>query len=131
MPATLATRRWQERVGLPSTCTVHAPHWAMPQPYFVPFMSSTSRNTQSNGMSSETSTETGLPFTLNETAIGRPSAFETSGNDKTRRYTGSGVLTGGTIRDSPAIASAIGVEAAGLSNSPSQRAITTVAKQLP
>ncbi len=26
----------QERVAAPSTCTVHAPHKAMPQPYLVP-----------------------------------------------------------------------------------------------
>ena len=37
----------QERVGTPSTCTVQAPHSAMPQPNFVPVMPSTSRNTQS------------------------------------------------------------------------------------
>ena len=25
-----------ERVGAPFRCTVHAPHWPIPQPYFVP-----------------------------------------------------------------------------------------------
>ena len=27
---------WHERTGCPSTCTVHAPHSAIPQPYLVP-----------------------------------------------------------------------------------------------
>src|SRR5678809_1808744 len=48
-----------------------------------------------------------------------------------RSYTGSGVLTAGTRNDSPAMASTTGVEAAGLSNSPSHLAMTTVARQLP
>ena len=26
----------QERTAAPSMCTVHDPHWAMPQPYLVP-----------------------------------------------------------------------------------------------
>jgi hypothetical protein len=29
---------------------VQAPHWAMPQPYFVPFRPNSSRTTQSNGV---------------------------------------------------------------------------------
>src|SRR4030088_1453978 len=45
----------QERVATPSTCTVQAPHSAMPQPNFVPVMPSTSRRTQSNGVSPSTS----------------------------------------------------------------------------
>ena len=35
--STGADGRTQERTGAPFRCTVHAPHWAMPQPYFVPF----------------------------------------------------------------------------------------------
>src|ERR1700752_449915 len=42
----------QERTGLPSMCTVQAPHCAMPQPYFVPVIPSISRSTHNNGMSS-------------------------------------------------------------------------------
>jgi hypothetical protein len=45
------TGRRQERRGLPSICTVQAPHWAMPQPNLVPVMPSTSRSTQSSGVS--------------------------------------------------------------------------------
>jgi hypothetical protein len=36
--------------------TVQAPQSAMPQPNFVPFIPSTSRNTQSSGVSPSTST---------------------------------------------------------------------------
>ena len=41
---------------LPLTCTVHAPHWPMPQPNLVPFRLSMSRNTHRRGMSAATST---------------------------------------------------------------------------
>src|SRR5580700_1993070 len=54
----------QERVGAPSTCTVHAPHSAMPQPNFVPVMPSTSRNTQRSGVSPSISTLCVLRLTL-------------------------------------------------------------------
>ena len=35
-PAAALTGSEHERVGVPLRCTVHAPHWPMPQPYFVP-----------------------------------------------------------------------------------------------
>ena len=54
----------QERVATPSTCTVQAPHSAMPQPNFVPVMPSTSRSTQSSGVSPSTSTLCVVPLTL-------------------------------------------------------------------
>src|SRR3569833_4493676 len=47
---------WQDQIGRPSRCTVHAPHCAMPHPNFVPVMPSTSRNTHNSGMLSGTST---------------------------------------------------------------------------
>src|SRR5712671_6600540 len=53
------------RVGAPSTCTVHAPHSAMPQPNFVPVMRSTSRSVHSSGVSSGTSAFMVLPLTFN------------------------------------------------------------------
>ena len=34
---------------MPSTCTVQAPHWAMPQPNFVPVRPIVSRMTQRSG----------------------------------------------------------------------------------
>src|ERR1700679_3734791 len=53
---TSPTASWQERTGLPPTCTVQTPHWAMPQPYLVPTRLSWSRSTHRRGMSSGTST---------------------------------------------------------------------------
>src|SRR4051812_23383554 len=52
-----------ERRGRPFRCTVHAPHWATPQPYFVPVSLSSSRTTHSKGVSGSTSTLTFLPLT--------------------------------------------------------------------
>src|SRR3569833_3788826 len=63
----------QDRNGLPSICTVQAPHWAMPQPNLVPVNCRLSRNTQSSGVSGSTSTEWDLPFTLIEKAAIDPS----------------------------------------------------------
>jgi len=36
LPTIDETGAMHERVATPSTCTVQAPHWAMPQPYLVP-----------------------------------------------------------------------------------------------
>ena len=44
-----------ERVATPSIWTVQAPHWAMPQPYFVPVSPIESRNTQRSGVRGSTS----------------------------------------------------------------------------
>src|SRR5689334_1123316 len=68
-PCRLSTVVMQERVAVPSTCTVQAPHSAMPQPNLVPVMPSTSRNTQSSGVSLSTSTRCVVPFTLMLTAM--------------------------------------------------------------
>src|SRR5688572_1623862 len=56
LPATLSTGVTHERVGTPSTCTVHEPHMALPHPYFVPVIPSVSRSTQRIGVSPATST---------------------------------------------------------------------------
>src|ERR1051326_9132399 len=50
-PAALETGVTHERIASPFKCTVHAPHWEMPQPYLVPLRSSTARSTQRSGMS--------------------------------------------------------------------------------
>jgi hypothetical protein len=55
VPTAPLTGNEQERVATPSTCTVHAPHCAMPQPYFVPVKPTFSRIAQSNGVSGSTS----------------------------------------------------------------------------
>ena len=48
---TALTGSTHDRAGPSPTCTVQAPHWAMPQPNLVPVRPSTSRSTQSSGMS--------------------------------------------------------------------------------
>jgi hypothetical protein len=65
----LSTGVIQERVGSPLTCTVQAPHNAIPQPNFVPVMPSTSRNTQSSGVSPSTSTLCVFPLILMRKAM--------------------------------------------------------------
>src|SRR6516225_650235 len=57
---------------MPSTCTVHAPQRATPQPNFVPFMPRRSRKTHSNGMSGDASTVWDLPLMFNVTMIDLP-----------------------------------------------------------
>src|SRR6266705_6708920 len=73
LPAAAETGVMHERAGLPSTCTVHAPHSAMPQPNFVPVIPSTSRITQSNGVSSSTSTLRDLPLIVRDCVMCRSS----------------------------------------------------------
>src|ERR1700689_1849612 len=68
--AAAATGVWQLRTALPLRCTVHAPHWPMPQPYFVPFSFRTSRMAHNRGMSAGTSTVVDRPFTVSWKAIG-------------------------------------------------------------
>src|ERR1019366_2503195 len=53
-----------ERSGSPPRNTIHAPHCAIPQPNFVPVRPSSSRSTQSKGVSASTSTSYFLPFTF-------------------------------------------------------------------
>src|SRR2546421_661280 len=57
------TGSWQERTGAPATCTVHAPHCAIPHPNLVPVRPNTSRSTHSSGMSAGTSTVRDSPLT--------------------------------------------------------------------
>src|SRR5258705_13938142 len=54
--------------GLPFMKTVQAPHWATPQPNFVPVSPIASRKTQSSGGSGSTSTFCTCPFTFSEKA---------------------------------------------------------------
>jgi hypothetical protein len=64
-PCRLSTGVTQERVAVPSTCTVQAPHSAMPQPNLVPVIPSTSRSTHNSGVSPSTSTLCILPLIFN------------------------------------------------------------------
>jgi hypothetical protein len=61
-PTAALTGITQDRRGLPSECTVQAPHSAAPQPNLVPFMPSRSRSTQSSGMSGGASTVWAFPL---------------------------------------------------------------------
>src|SRR6516225_5447736 len=63
-PATEPTGVMQDLVARPSTCTVHAPHWPMPQPNLVPVRPSSSRMTQSSGESSGLRAVTVRPLSL-------------------------------------------------------------------
>src|SRR2546422_10467076 len=64
LPATALAGVTQERIAWPSSCTVHAPQSALPQPNLVPVMPSTSRSTHSIGVSSSTSTVRETPLTV-------------------------------------------------------------------
>src|SRR5215467_684312 len=55
---------WQERTAIPSIWTVQAPHCATPQPYLGLVIPSSSRNTQSKGISGTTSTWCLIPLTV-------------------------------------------------------------------
>jgi len=63
---------WHERIATPSACTVQAPHWAMPQPYLVPVMPSSSRRTHNKGVSAADETVTALPLIRTVRAIVPP-----------------------------------------------------------
>src|SRR5579863_3746089 len=63
LPATCDTGVEHDRIALPSTCTVQAPHSPAPQPNFVPVNSSVSRRTQRRGVSGETVIFFSLPLT--------------------------------------------------------------------
>src|SRR5215831_11714515 len=54
----------QERTTLPFRCTEQAPHWATPQPYFVPVSPTCSRMTHNSGVPGSTCTSRVLPLML-------------------------------------------------------------------
>src|SRR5688572_19424050 len=62
--AACETGKEQERTARPRRCTVQAPHWAIPQPNFVPFKLRTSLMTHKRGVSAGTSTVVVFPFTF-------------------------------------------------------------------
>src|SRR5512135_1131996 len=78
-PSTAPTSVEQERVSAPSTWTVQAPHSPRPHPNLVPVSPSSSRRTQSSGISRGTSTSWTVPFTLSliiGTSVGTQSRQE-------------------------------------------------------
>ena len=64
LPRAAASGVTHDRTGEPSTCTVQAPHSAMPQPNLVPVRPRSSRSTQRSGLSGSAATVTARPFTL-------------------------------------------------------------------
>src|ERR1700692_4539530 len=69
------TANRQDRTGAPSTCTVQAPHCAIPHPNLVPVNPKISRSTQSRGISGGASIFLTSPFirrlTMNYLVKGR------------------------------------------------------------
>src|SRR5467141_1925615 len=75
LPSARDSGATQDRMAFPSRCTVHAPHSAIPQPNFVPIISSESRRTHSKGVAGSTSTCAGIPFTKKLVMCGLPPVF--------------------------------------------------------
>ena len=67
LPSTIATGVTQARIACPSTCTVQAPHAAMPQPNLVPVSLRWSRSTHSSGVFALMSTSLRSPLTVKAT----------------------------------------------------------------
>src|SRR5204862_1675514 len=68
-PCSTAAGVTHARAARPSMCTGPGPHWAMPQPYLVPVISTCSRSTKSSGMSSSAATVRAAPL-IRRLAIG-------------------------------------------------------------
>jgi hypothetical protein len=64
LPATDETGVMQERTGIPSRCTVHAPQSEAPHPYFVPVRFRVSRKVHNKLASDAVSTCTDFPLSL-------------------------------------------------------------------
>src|SRR5215467_8775648 len=67
LPSTSDTGMAQERVALPSICTVQAPHDAIPQPNLVPVSLRCSRKTHRSGVLASTPTSLRTPLTVKAT----------------------------------------------------------------
>src|SRR5213592_452817 len=71
-PAAWLTGCTHERTALPFTCTVHAPHCAIPHPYLVPVSPIVSLITHSRGVSGSRSTVYIFPLMLSESMQAPP-----------------------------------------------------------
>src|SRR5882762_4857927 len=69
LPAARESGETQERMALPSRCTVQAPQRAMPHPNFVPVSPKESRRTQSRGVEGSSSTDTDFPLRKKEVTM--------------------------------------------------------------
>src|SRR6266568_5465137 len=74
-PTAAVTGITQDRLGMPSRCTVQAPQSATPQPNLVPFMPSRSRKTHSSGMSDDASTTCDFPLIFSVTMTIPPQSW--------------------------------------------------------
>src|SRR5688572_7845820 len=72
LPTAVEAGTLQERTGRPSTCSVHAPHWPMPQLNLVPVSPTWSRITHRSGVCGSASTVCRVPFTFSSNAIRLP-----------------------------------------------------------
>ena len=74
LPTAKDTGTEHERTALPSTSTVHEPHWPRPQPKSGPCNPRSSRSAYSSGIFVSSATiDAGLPFTLSASFIEAPS----------------------------------------------------------
>src|SRR5439155_26655902 len=62
LPTAALTGITQERIALPSMCTVQPPHCPRPQPYLVPVRPTCSRIAHSRGVLESTLTSSDLPL---------------------------------------------------------------------
>src|SRR3954465_8792509 len=81
----LPTGTEHERFSSPLMCTVHAPHCATPQPYFVPVSPACSRIAQSSGCSGSTSRSTVFPLMFNFMVTPPAVIYEATLDDFNRR----------------------------------------------
>src|SRR5262245_393087 len=72
LPAMEETGVVQDLTACPLTCTVHAPHTAMPPPYLVPVRPNSSRTTHISGVSGSLLEVAGFPFSVNVVAMRDP-----------------------------------------------------------
>src|SRR6202163_1364236 len=73
LPPMVATGITLERIALPSTSTVHAPHWPRPQPKRGPCRPRSSRNAYSSGICGSSAViAAGLPLTFRVIFIAAP-----------------------------------------------------------
>src|SRR6516225_12395211 len=75
-PANPPTDTRHDRAGVPSICTVQAPHSPAPHPNLVPVKPIVSRSTHKSGVSASTSSSKLLPLTMSAIIAVPPQSFE-------------------------------------------------------
>src|SRR5262249_14761730 len=78
-PANPPTDNRHDRAGVPSICTVQAPHSPAPHPNLVPVKPIVSRSTHKSGVSGSISSSKLLPLTLTAIIAVSPQSFELHG----------------------------------------------------